>query len=100
MSIAAPETIHPALWRASQLGHGVARCLPSGHGTLDLMLPGGGWPTGALTELLIQQPGIGEVRLLQPVLARTGKRPVMFLQPPHDRDLDHQVVKSPRLHAR
>ena len=101
MSIPAPEAIHPALWRASQLGYASARCITSGHSTLDNVLPGGGWPTGALTELLVGQPGIGEVRLLQPVLAKTGCRPVMFLQPPHAPNgmaLGHWGVPTANLH--
>ena len=33
-------------------------------------MPGGGWPTGALTEILTEQYGIGELRLLMPALVR------------------------------
>lgn len=43
--------------------------LPSGFTALDAELPGGGWPCGALTELLLPHPGVGEWRLLAPVLA-------------------------------
>ncbi|WP_407945671.1 hypothetical protein [Paraburkholderia elongata] len=46
-------------------------------------LPGGGWPVGALVELLVQQAGVGEVRLPRPALGAVGKRPVALLQPPH-----------------
>ena len=81
--LVAPETIHPSLWRASQLGQGAAHCASSGHAALDAELPGGGWPTGTLIDLLVKQAGIGEVRLLQPLLASLAGRPVVFLQPPH-----------------
>jgi cell division inhibitor SulA/protein ImuA len=52
---------------------------------LDRQLPGGGWPTGALTEILSNQDGIGELQLVLPALAAltwTGKR-VVWLAPPH-----------------
>jgi len=65
----APEALHPALWRASQLGGGRGAVSASGHAALDAQLPGGGWPHGALTELLLPRPGIGELRLLAPTLA-------------------------------
>ena len=44
--------------------------LSSGYEKLDRHLPGGGWPRQALTEILIDQYGIGELRLLMPALAR------------------------------
>jgi protein ImuA len=62
----APEDLHPALWRAQQLAARSRRCCASGHAALDAQLPGGGWPVGALTELLLPHPGVGELRLLAP----------------------------------
>ncbi|MFA4914833.1 MAG: translesion DNA synthesis-associated protein ImuA [Burkholderiaceae bacterium] len=79
-----PDRIHPSLWRATELAGSQHTCLSSGHGALDTELPGHGWPTGSLTELLIAQPGIGELRLLRPVLAGLDRqRPIVMLQPPH-----------------
>lgn len=43
--------------------------LPTGHERLDATLPGGGWPLGALTELLVARDGVGELSLLLPTLA-------------------------------
>lgn len=43
--------------------------LPSGHPALDAALVDGGWPRGALSELLLATPGIGELPLLLPALA-------------------------------
>ncbi|CAG9207611.1 Translesion DNA synthesis-associated protein ImuA [Paraburkholderia tropica] len=77
------EDIHPNLWRASQWGSAGHRTLSSGHVDLDLELPGGGWPTGSLTELMQPQPGCGELRLLRPALERVSQRPVFVVQPPH-----------------
>jgi protein ImuA len=65
----APERLHPALWRASQVGAGRAVVGSSGFAALDAELPGGGWPHRALTELLLPHPGLGEMRLLVPALA-------------------------------
>jgi protein ImuA len=82
-SIAAPENLHPSLWRASQLAHVSMRCVDTGHAALSAQLPGGGWPTGTLVDLLLQQPGIGEMRLLRPALAAAASRRIVLLQPPH-----------------
>jgi protein ImuA len=80
---AAPESLHPSLWRASQLARATAQCIDTGHPTLSAQLPGGGWPTGSLIDLLLQQPGIGEMRLLRPALAQVAARRIVLLQPPH-----------------
>jgi protein ImuA len=82
-SIASPEDLHPSLWRASQLAHASMRCVDTGHAALSAQLPGGGWPTGTLVDLLLQQPGIGEMRLLRPALAAAASRRIVLLQPPH-----------------
>jgi protein ImuA len=77
------ESIHPALWRGSQLARAHGKYVDTGYAALSVELPGGGWPLGTLVELLVQQPGVGEVRLLQPALAAVSKRPIALLQPPH-----------------
>ncbi|MEO7243856.1 MAG: hypothetical protein ABIX12_01725, partial [Rubrivivax sp.] len=86
------EALHPSLWRASQLGRVGGRVQPSGFAALDAVLPGGGWPAGVLTELLLPHPGVGEWRLLAPALAALqragatdGRAPphsVMLFDPP------------------
>ncbi|MDD5249018.1 MAG: translesion DNA synthesis-associated protein ImuA [Rhodocyclaceae bacterium] len=58
----------PDVWRG---GHFAAASLPalaSGFAALDAELPGGGWPRGALTELLVDGVGLGELGLLLPAL--------------------------------
>jgi protein ImuA len=77
------EEIHPSLWRASQLARGRGRVVDTGYPALSAELPGGGWPVGALVDLLVQQAGVGELRLLRPALSDAGNRPVAFVQPPH-----------------
>jgi protein ImuA len=83
--LADPALLHPGVWRA-QAGQGAGRegVVPSGFPALDAELPGGGWPVRVLTELLLPQPGVGELRLLAPLLralAREG-RAAMFFNPP------------------
>ncbi len=73
-----------ALWRASQMAAPRAATTPSGADALDRELPGGGWPRSALIELLLAQPGIGEMQLLRPALAAIAKQGrIALLQPPH-----------------
>jgi len=80
----APHTLHPTLWLGHQLGRQADITCTSGFAVLDAQLPGGGWPRRALSELLLRQPGIGEIRLLSPSLTaiqRSG-RLVMLFDPP------------------
>jgi len=80
-----PAPLPPGVWRADQLGHAGVAALPSGFAELDDHLPGGGWPLGTVTELIAREPGIGELRLVVPVLRRlTRERKVaILLGPPH-----------------
>ncbi len=75
----------PTIWR----GYSTAATpsVATGRVALDRLLPGGGWPVGALTELIPHGAGIGELRLLIPALRRIAcdeGRPVSALvRPPH-----------------
>lgn len=60
---------NPRVWRGQHQAQRKAG-LASGYPELDRYLPGGGWPPEALTEILTEQYGIGELRLLMPALAR------------------------------
>lgn len=55
--------------------------MDTGYPALSGELPGGGWPVGALVDLLVQHASVGELRLLQPALC-SGSRPIAFVQPP------------------
>jgi cell division inhibitor SulA len=57
--------------------------LATGIPQLDDLL--GGWPQGALTEILVPEEGIGELSLLMPVLARLShtRRWLAWVAPPH-----------------
>jgi cell division inhibitor SulA/protein ImuA len=56
------------VWRGKGM-HRPRQGLATGYRALDEFLPDGGWPRGALTELLIEHYGIGELALLVPALA-------------------------------
>ncbi|MGF6759248.1 translesion DNA synthesis-associated protein ImuA [Paraburkholderia sp. GAS42] len=82
-AVSVPEAIHPSLWRASQLARVRGGTLDTGYAALSAELPGGGWPLGALVDLLVEQAGVGEIRLLRPALSGLGNRPIVLMQPPH-----------------
>src|SRR2546428_12001624 len=78
----------PDIWRGQALSRAGAPILPCGFPGLDAELPGGGWPAGALTEILPAHEGIGELRLLGPALAGLSKRGLRLVwvappPPPH-----------------
>jgi hypothetical protein len=75
---------HPDLWRGDDCAPQSAS-VATGFPELDAALPGGGWPRGALTELLLEREGIGELRLTLPALARlqTEGRSVVWIAPPY-----------------
>lgn len=79
-----PRHIAEAVWRGAELGDPVARTVSSGFTELDKELPGGGWPTHSLTELLVPQSALCEWRLLgrsiPSILASGGQ--VYLIAPP------------------
>jgi len=58
--------------------------VPTGFAELDAALPGGGWPVGAITELMPEAQGIGELSLLMPALAQLSRagRYLAWIAPP------------------
>jgi len=58
------------IWRGDALPGLPAGTIASGYAELDAELPGGGWPRGNLTEILVDRGGFGEISLLLPALAR------------------------------
>ena len=65
---ALPPAVEAAVWRANELGQGRRSVVSSGWASFDAELPGGGWPRGAVTEVLATQPSVLEWRLLSPAL--------------------------------
>jgi len=79
------EDFGAVVWRADALARSAsadAAALPSGHAELDARLPGGGWPVGALCEILQTADAQCEWRLLLPALRRLGQT-VVLVGPPH-----------------
>ncbi|NIB44510.1 translesion DNA synthesis-associated protein ImuA [Pseudomaricurvus alkylphenolicus] len=72
----------PNTWQASQ-GPRQRQGVPTGYAELDQALHLGGWPPGATTELLLERPGMGELRLLLPgLLAQQQRAPWLALIDP------------------
>jgi protein ImuA len=72
------------VWQADRLARPGETGLPTGFAALDAQLPGGGWPRGALIELLADSPGIGELGLLLPVMRTlSAERWIAWIAPPH-----------------
>ncbi|XOV88643.1 MAG: translesion DNA synthesis-associated protein ImuA [Pseudomonadota bacterium] len=74
------------MWRASRLDYDWQKGIATGFARLDRELAGSGWPADGLTELLHDQPGIGEFRLLAPALAQlsqTQARWILMISPPY-----------------
>ena len=63
---------NPRIWQGQAGDRGLPG-LASGYPKLDERLPGGGWPRNALTEILLENYGSGELRLLMPALARLSR---------------------------
>ncbi|MDR6579373.1 translesion DNA synthesis-associated protein ImuA [Pseudomonas extremaustralis] len=58
---------------------------PTGLAALDAVLPTGGWPESALSEILMAKDGVGELQLVLPTLARlsaAGER-IVLVAPPY-----------------
>ncbi len=68
----------------------------TGFDVLDRHLPGGGWPSTGLTEILTGHYGIGELSLLMPALARLGQGGgtgcIVWVAPPY-------IPYAPALHS-
>jgi protein ImuA len=71
------------VWSADTLAIAPAQVLSTGDALLNAELPGGGWPVGALTEILQTEGLHSEWRLLLPALARSGHGPVVLVGAPH-----------------
>ncbi len=100
--LAAPERIHPSLWRASQIARSPGLYAHTGYPEISAQLPGGGWPLGNLIEVMTPRSGIGELQLFRPVFCGNRvqplhhdstaagldstspeQRPIVLIQPPY-----------------
>jgi hypothetical protein len=83
------------VWKLKDASAAPARPVWStGRSSLDARLPGGGWPTASLIEVLLDDTGLGEVQLFLPALVAcqrsvvqdgTGDAPwLIWIAPPHE----------------
>ncbi len=75
------------VWRGDELGVADMQVVGTGHAALDAELPGGGWPVGAMTELLQVRPEAHVWQLLLPALAQAvaqGTGPVALVGAPFE----------------
>ena len=75
----------PDVWRADRLASAEIPAVSSGFAALDAELPGGGWPRGVLTEILVDHAGIGECSLVLPTLGQMREEGQwsLLVAPPH-----------------
>ncbi|MDM0112763.1 translesion DNA synthesis-associated protein ImuA [Variovorax sp. J22R133] len=75
------------IWRGDELGAADAAVISTGHAALDAQLPGGGWPVGALTEVLQSSPQAHAWQLVLPALAQAVRQksgPVALIGSPYE----------------
>ena len=81
------------VWKLKDASAAPARPVWStGKSSLDARLPGGGWPTASLIEVLLDDTGLGEVQLFLPALvacqrtaSHSGDAPwLVWIAPPHE----------------
>jgi len=85
MSTLASLLQRQSVWRGGAPSAPGAAAVPTGFAPLDAELPGGGWPSGGLVEVLSGHEGIGELQVVLPALAAltaAGHR-AAWLAPPH-----------------
>ena len=96
------------IWRGFQNNSSAGRVVSSGFRPLDAHLPGGGWPLGALTEILIDDIAYSPLWLVLPGLLQLTalKHHQIWVHPPHipyppaltsrGINLDKTVILKPR----
>jgi hypothetical protein len=77
------------VWKLKDASAATARPVWStGSSSLDARLPGGGWPTASLIEVLLEDTGLGEVQLFLPALVACQGRAespwLIWIAPPYE----------------
>lgn len=100
---------NPAIWRMGDFQSYSASGIATGYPSLDSILPERGWPRNALVEIVTPQWGIGELKLLLPLMKSvTGqKRYLLWVAPPYipyapalaeaGVDIDYVIVINPEI---
>lgn len=103
MSLLTTLTERGDLWSGQYWQQNQVPALSTGRPELDAILPGGGWPAAAMTELFYHCAGQGELRLLLPALARLShsdpRWQIWCNAPfrPHGSALSHWGIRLDRL---
>lgn len=99
------------IWRGRSAPSLALDVVPTGFAALDRLLPGGGWPVGALTEILAEDEDAAALRMTMPALARLSHTPrwLAWIAPPHipyapalvdmGIDLSKVLLVRPRVHG-
>ncbi len=76
---------NPHLWRAGALSALEKQYVTTGYEALDKILPGQGWPPSCLMEFILPAWGVGELRLLNPLMQSMSQSGywIIWLAPPH-----------------
>jgi cell division inhibitor SulA/protein ImuA len=77
------------VWKLKDASAAPARPVWStGMSSLDARLPGGGWPTASLIEVLLEDTGLGEIQLFLPALVACQGRVespwLIWIAPPYE----------------
>ena len=82
---------HARVWKLKAASAPSSRAVWStGRSTLDACLPGGGWPTASLVEVLLETTGLGEIQLFLPALVECQRQTdtqapwLVWIAPPHE----------------
>lgn len=77
--------LHPSVSSLRTNSPIVHRRLPTGFPALDEKLAGGGWPLGAVTEIVAACHGVGELHLVMAALAQLSRegRWLVWIAPPY-----------------
>jgi hypothetical protein len=76
---------NPALWRMRDFARYSPQGMSTGYPQLDSILPAQGWPSSALIEVVTPHWGIGELKLLLPLMKSMTeqKRYLLWVCPPY-----------------
>lgn len=75
----------PDIWSSGVLSSAGLKTVPTEFAALNSQLPGGGWPVETLTEILSENEGIGELRLVLSTLVGMSKdgQWIVWIMPPY-----------------
>ena len=76
---------NPHLWSGDEVCQEKPGGIPTGHASLDAILPGGGWPENAVVEMITPHWGTGELQLLLPLMKSMTRRRrwILWVCPPY-----------------